>query len=71
MVTRSCEACGALLLIIFFNSSVKTAGAWGTWWWCRVAVMVDFRFPNSKVWHLVPLVVVQGGGDGRFQISKF
>ena len=33
-----------------------------------VVVVVDFRFPNSKVWHLV---VVHGGGDGRFRISKF
>ena len=33
-----------------------------------VVVGLDFRFPNSKVWHLV---VVHGGDGGRFQISKF
>ena len=34
-----------------------------------MAVVVDFRFPNSKVWHLV---VVPGGGgvDFRFRNSK-
>ena len=47
---------------------ILSFGTW-SWWWCGGGV--DFRFRNSKLWHLVVLVVLMVGSISDFEILSF